>query len=1055
MRPFFIRMPVFIMLFAFVSLAGCSSGGGDSGTPTSPAPSPTADFDGDGLSDAAEATTYGTNPQDADTDGDGYSDGDEVLTLGVGSANPYFYNPLVADLPQLKVEITSLPDIGYDFVDSTGTSRTGSTTRGTSTSFSTSTTFGASTTVGVEATAEVSGGPLTPPEASASVTASVEATVSFSATATQENESTYSSMVSEGVDESTSWNGGNVDITVKISNAGHIAFTLNNLTLSATKAADGQHPFQPLATLTYPGTFQQSLSGGAFVENLIFENTNLTLQDTRTMLTAARSMTVKPALLELTNASGGAFAYTQEGVDARTAKILIDYGPYAETELYQVAVNRNTANPGRPLDEILSTILQIPYTESSGLDTVRALPASAANTSARWIVTKRSNLGQGDVETLYDTKVAPYSVANITANAGDEILLVYLEDADQDGLGYREEIVNGTDPELSDTDGDGVSDYDEVRDGWTVTAINQIDANRYPAKVFSSPIYADYDGDLVSDAQEKSRGLDPYNADTDGDGINDNVDNDIAGAPLSNSLIVERIDLTTVRVSGSVSSSSPQELANVTLDWGDGSPQEMWNGGTNKTLYPADHVYALPGSYTITLAMEDNATPTPNTLNQTAEVVLTESSRVEEGGGWNTGWRVDRHVRTVADLNQDGFDDVIRIGDNSTSVMLGSASGPQAATEWSTSWKRSTFGRVERDPRFFVDIDNDGDLDIVGVDADTNTVRYGLNNGAGFDDPVDWITGIDWNTTYDTAFMVDVDNDNYPDFIHSKRNGVRKVTVYTSNGASLGHSAAIVNNNDWSTAYPDRTKYPIVASDIDGDGCTDLILYGEASTYSLKSDCDGTFSRWDGATTGAWTDLLPGSFAYANGWRVALHPRLMVDLNNDGKPDAIGFANASVPVAINTSTPGNVSFEPFVGWSTQFVANQGWAMEKTVSGRFWYNIHPRYLTDVNGDGYTDVVGYASSGAYVLINKLGVDNTAGFAPYWQAAPDFNISDPAGADWWENHNDNSIKTGCNSTNPCREYFPRLVGDFNGDGHADFLGFDQTGVVYQPSTYVTQFQ
>jgi hypothetical protein len=412
-------------------------------------------------------------------------------------------------------------------------------------------------------------------------------------------------------------------------------------------------------------------------------------------------------------------------------------------------------------------------------------------------------------------------------------------------------------------------------------------------------------------------------------------------------------------------------------------------------------------------------------------------------------------VRTVADLNQDGFDDIIKIGDNATAVMLGSASGPQAETGWSTSWKKSTFGRVERDPRFFVDLDNDGDLDIVGVDADDNTVRYGLNNGAGFDDPVDWITGIDWNTTYDSAFMVDVDNDNYPDFVHAKRNGVRKVTVYTSNGASLGHSAAIVNTNDWTTSYPDRIKYPIIASDLDGDGCTDLVLYGEASTYSLKSDCDGTFSRWDGVTTGVWTDLLPGSFAYSNGWRTELHPRLMVDLNNDDKPDAIGFANASVVVAINNSTAGNVSFEPFTTWSTQFVANQGWAMEKSVSGRYWYNIHPRYLTDVNGDGYTDVVGYATAGAYVLINTLGVDNTAGFAPYWQAAPDFEISASTGTHWWEDHNSNSIKTGCNSTNPCREFFPRMVGDINGDGHADFLGVDQTGVVYQPSTYVTQFQ
>ncbi len=1050
MRRLKMGAPVFVMFLALflavVVLAGCGgSGGGEDGSGSTD-----TDFDGDGLSDADEAQIYGTNPQDSDSDGDGYSDGQEVLTLGVGSSNPYFFNPLVADLPQLKVEITSLPNIGFDFVDSTNTSRTDSTTRGTSTSFSASTTFGTSTTVGVEATAEASVGLFTPPSASASVTASAESTVSFSATASLENESTYSNMISQGVEEAKTWNGGTVNLTVKVSNPGHVAFRLNSLDLSATKAADGQNPFQPLATLKHPG-FAVSLAGNEFIDDIIFENTELTLQNTRTMLTAARSMTIKPGVFDMVDSSGVPFAFTQEGVDARTAKVLIDYGPYAETELYQVAVNADNSNPGKPLNEILSAILQIPYTESSGLATVRTLPASTPNTTARWIITKRANLGQGDVETVYDPDKAAYNVGDIRVNAADEILLVYLEDYDGDGLGYREELVNGTDPNDmdGDTDNDGLSDYEEVRDGWTVIAINQIDPNRYPAKVFSSPVSSDYDGDGLTDAQEKARGLDPYNADTDGDGINDNLDTDTAGAPLSNNLIVERINLTTVRVSGSVSAKG-QTFTNITLDWGDGSSPDVWDGGSNKTLYPPDHVYALPGAYTITLTLEDDATPTANTLTEMAAVVLTESSQpLGRGGGWDNAWRLALHVREVVDLNQDGFDDVVIIGNIRTEVALGSVSGLQPYSTWSTgNWVKSLYANVESNPRFFVDIDKDGDLDIVGVDASDDIVRYGLNNGAGFDTPVDWITGIGWNSTYDSAFMVDVNKDGYPDFVHSKRNSPRKIIVYTSNGANLGHSTAIVNSNDWSTAYPDRKKYPTVASDIDGDGCTDLVLYGQGSTFSLKSDCDGTFSRWDGATTGTWTNLFPGGFAYANGWRTELHPREMVDLNNDGLPDAIGFANANVPVAINVSTRGNVAFEPFATWSTRFVANQGWAIEKTVSGQRWFGISPRYLTDVDGDGYKDIVGYATTGAYVALNKLGIDNTPGFGNQWQGGADFNISATTGTDWWENYS-------CAIFTKCREYFPRMVGDFNGDGHTDFLGFDQTGMVYQPSTYVTQFQ
>jgi hypothetical protein len=107
-----------------------------------------------------------------------------------------------------------------------------------------------------------------------------------------------------------------------------------------------------------------------------------------------------------------------------------------------------------------------------------------------------------------------------------------------------------------------------------------------------------------------------------------------------------------------------------------------------------------------------------------------------------------------------------------------------------------------------------------------------------------------------------------------------------------------------------------------------------------------------------------------------------------------------------------------------------------------------YLSDVDGDGFKGIVGYGSAGIWVATSQLGIDNTSGFGGRWLAASDFEISETTGAAWWENY-------GCSGyTNGCREYFPRLVGDFNGDGHTDFLGFDQTGMVFQPSTYVTQF-
>ena len=70
------------------------------------------DTDGDGLADKDEFEKYGTSPLLADTDGDGYSDFEEVVEFGFDpDNNPYRFNPRLADVPSIGVEITSPPAI--------------------------------------------------------------------------------------------------------------------------------------------------------------------------------------------------------------------------------------------------------------------------------------------------------------------------------------------------------------------------------------------------------------------------------------------------------------------------------------------------------------------------------------------------------------------------------------------------------------------------------------------------------------------------------------------------------------------------------------------------------------------------------------------------------------------------------------------------------------------------------------------------------------------------------------------------------------------------------
>lgn len=79
-------------------------------------------------------------------------------------------------------------------------------------------------------------------------------------------------------------------------------------------------------------------------------------------------------------------------------------------------------------------------------------------------------------------------------------------DTDGDGLSDDDEIVWGTDPNNGDTDGDGLLDGTEVNDLGT------------------NPLSGDTDGDGLSDGAEVTLGTDPLNWDTDGDGWNDQID---------------------------------------------------------------------------------------------------------------------------------------------------------------------------------------------------------------------------------------------------------------------------------------------------------------------------------------------------------------------------------------------------------------------------------------------------------------------------------------------------------------------------------------------------
>ena len=87
-------------------------------------------------------------------------------------------------------------------------------------------------------------------------------------------------------------------------------------------------------------------------------------------------------------------------------------------------------------------------------------------------------------------------------------------DGDRDNVYLRDEFLYGTSDANPESDGDGLSDFDETATGWQVTANLP---PLYPVQVFSNPTLADADNDGFDDKQEKTIATDPNSPDTDGD----------------------------------------------------------------------------------------------------------------------------------------------------------------------------------------------------------------------------------------------------------------------------------------------------------------------------------------------------------------------------------------------------------------------------------------------------------------------------------------------------------------------------------------------------------
>lgn len=532
-----------------------------------------ADTDGDGLSDAdetrtwgsspinvdsdadasgntafydgGEVTRYGTSPTLADTDGDGRSDFQEI--------NQSSTNALLADLPKPKLELVGGVDLGLDIKLASGMTEENAVTnafsRGTETATQRTNSTASSVTSEISAEVSATVGASFPDGVSASVSASgsytegytSETGISFSRESSETAQQSYQQATTRAITKQETIEQGHLAVQLQISNDGARTFNLKNLVLTAL-AKDPANPasLRSVATLALPEsaqdlTLMQGESRGPFrVEATLPANVALSL------LANPSGLYFRPASFQLVDRTGANFEFSiGETTSNRTALITIDFDGAREIETYRVATNVARKDGGSvagiAMKDVLEDILRLDYATAQNSRGVRVL------TKVRELEAQRRPSGQGTGR-FWAVIAAENATSNVPAAERlldpskhfeelilmprDRVYLAYVADDDGDGLFSREERLYRSSDSSADSDNDGRSDFDEIRNGWIVRSPLPHYANN--PLVRSNPALADADGDRLNDAEEERRGTDPNRADTDGDGLEDDTDDDPA-----------------------------------------------------------------------------------------------------------------------------------------------------------------------------------------------------------------------------------------------------------------------------------------------------------------------------------------------------------------------------------------------------------------------------------------------------------------------------------------------------------------------------------------------
>ena len=339
---------------------------------------------------------------------------------------------------------------------------------------------------------------------------------------------------------------------------------------------------------------------------------------------------------------------------------------------------------------------------------------------------------------------------------------------------------------------------------------------------------------------------------------------------------------------------------------------------------------------------------------------------------------INARNRFVIDVNGDGMADIIGFDRSSVKVSLSTGdnsclngrAGFSPAQAW--TYRGAFSGNLgwldgHRYPRHIADFNGDGLPDIIGHGY-ANTYISLNNRGASFEGG--WI----YTSTFASrnfrfregssgskSLIGDVNGDGRADIVvlrfsesncnifgNNCRDFAYRLYFALSEGDRLG---ALVRTSVVLPYISKSHRHNFFLVDVNGDGKDDFVFAGSRGLFVALSTGVGF------ADPELWIESFGINTNYSTNSRFKL---TVADVNGDGLPDVIAFDGSAVRVALNT---GN-RFVSATNWTPNTIY---WGSNETR----WNSVHNfRTLSDVNGDGLPDLIGFDNYGVMVSLNLSG-------------------------------------------------------------------------------------